>query len=172
MTKLSTKLPWHKRQRIHMFRVSGTVRKGSKTVIYRHHFLFRCSLFLFRFVLRPSRREGESSNVWMVTGFARVAREDWWTRWVQLHFQIFLSMMIWCSVSGVSKVRVPQYRCEGAWYWKLSVQSNYLINLNLKHKIQYLTMRRNKFDIWYWICNMGWEFIFAAENVFDPSAFY
>ena len=28
-----------------MFRVSGTVRKGSKTVIYRHHFLFRCSLF-------------------------------------------------------------------------------------------------------------------------------
>ena len=27
-----------------MFRVSGTVRKGSKTVIYRHHFLFRCSL--------------------------------------------------------------------------------------------------------------------------------
>ena len=45
-TKLSTKLPWHKRQRIHMFRVSGTVRKGSKTVIYRHHFLFRCSLLI------------------------------------------------------------------------------------------------------------------------------
>ena len=45
-TKLSTKLPWHKRLRIHMFRVSGTVRKGSKTVIYRHHFLFRCSLLL------------------------------------------------------------------------------------------------------------------------------
>ena len=44
-TKLSTKLPWHKRQRIHMFRVSGTVRKGSKTVIYCHHFLFRCSLY-------------------------------------------------------------------------------------------------------------------------------
>ena len=45
-TKLSTKLPWHKRQRIHMLRVSGTVRKGSKTTIYRHHFLFRCSLYL------------------------------------------------------------------------------------------------------------------------------
>ena len=45
-TKLSTKLPWHKRQRIHMFRVSGTVRKGSKTVIYRHHFLFPCSLLI------------------------------------------------------------------------------------------------------------------------------
>ena len=44
-TKLSTKLPWHKRQRIHMFRMSGTVRKGSKTTIYRHHFLFQCSLF-------------------------------------------------------------------------------------------------------------------------------
>ena len=27
-----------------MFRMSGTVRKGSKTMIYRHHFLFRCSL--------------------------------------------------------------------------------------------------------------------------------
>ena len=47
-TKLSTKLPWHKRQRIHMLRVSGTVRKGSKTTIYRHHFLFRCSLFTYK----------------------------------------------------------------------------------------------------------------------------
>ena len=40
-----------------MFRVSGTVRKGSKTVIYRHHFLFRCSLYVkylaFKFQLPP-----------------------------------------------------------------------------------------------------------------------
>ena len=38
-----------------MFRVSGTVRKGSKTVIYRHHFLFRCSLYL----QYCSREDGE-----------------------------------------------------------------------------------------------------------------
>ena len=44
-TKLSTKLPWHKSLRIHMFRVSGTVRKGSKTAIYRHHFLMQDSLY-------------------------------------------------------------------------------------------------------------------------------
>ena len=51
-TKLGTKLPWHKRLRIHMFRVSGTVRKLSKTVIYRHHFLFRCSLSSYPIKLR------------------------------------------------------------------------------------------------------------------------
>ena len=28
-----------------MFRVSGTVRKGSKTAIYRHHFLMQDSLY-------------------------------------------------------------------------------------------------------------------------------
>ena len=45
LVRTSTKLPRHKRLRIDMFRMSGTFRKGSKTAIYRHHFLFQGSLF-------------------------------------------------------------------------------------------------------------------------------
>ena len=44
MTKLSMKLPWHKILRIHIFRKSGTVRKGSKTLFYRLHLFNSCSL--------------------------------------------------------------------------------------------------------------------------------
>ena len=92
-TKLSTKLPWHKRQRIHMLRVSGTVRKGSKTTIYRHHFLFRCSLLphsltnellpfmppwnivyiskLRRYCIRPGASSRISTSQWAFHNLAR-----------------------------------------------------------------------------------------------------
>ena len=80
-----------------MFRVSGTVRKGSKTVIYRHHFLFRCSLSL-NLVVGNMNSYGICDDEWILrktegTYFLRVgdfASKVYWPVGTFLDSKVFL----------------------------------------------------------------------------------
>ena len=106
-TKLSTKLPWHKRQRIHMFRVSGTVRKGSKTVIYRHHFLFRCSLSIYI--------SNKYTNDWKIGWYTplKIIKQAilvWSFR--QINFQVATQFFLQFLVAMKSLWDIP----KGGWY--------------------------------------------------------
>ena len=45
-----------------MFRMSGTGRKGSKTTIYRHHFLFQCYLY-FRLTISTADKIHDNMKI-------------------------------------------------------------------------------------------------------------